>query len=266
MNRKGGIEVASHIPGEWHRLEPKLVERIKKHFQRGKFSLGVRFNFHDSSCGVYWNPEAVGQAVKQLRGLAEAQGVELELNGEVLLNLVKMIDTSSALPDALEVEDMVITALDTSIEQLKQMRETEGAALKQDVMDRLIVLEQLNQEVKAESANTVQNHQETLMCRLKKLNLELDMDDERFLREITFFVDRCDISEELTRIDSHLKQFYEMLEQPGAVGRKLDFLCQELHREINTIGSKANNIEITRRVIDLKNELERIREQIQNLE
>ena len=111
VNRKGGIEVASHIPGEWHRLEPKLVERIKKHFQRGKFSLGVRFNFHDSSCGVYWNPEAVGQAVKQLRGLAEAQGVELELNGEVLLNLVKMIDTSSALPDALEVEDMVITAL-----------------------------------------------------------------------------------------------------------------------------------------------------------
>jgi uncharacterized protein (TIGR00255 family) len=112
----------------------------------------------------------------------------------------------------------------------------------------------------------VPHYRDLLLQRLQKAGLELDLDDERVLKEIAIFADRCDITEELTRLDSHFEQFAQTLRHPGAVGRKLDFLCQEINREINTIGSKANNIDITKYVIECKNELERIREQVQNIE
>ena len=104
------------------------------------------------------------------------------------------------------------------------------------------------------------------MQRLAQTDLPLDLSDERVLKEIAIFADKCDISEEVTRLESHFQQFRECLEQAGPVGRKLEFIIQEVNREFNTIGSKANNIEISRLVIEAKNEIERIREQIQNIE
>ena len=146
------------------------------------------------------------------------------------------------------------------------MREKEGAALQADLTLRITELDSIRAGIAGHAEGTTGNYRDALLERLGQLGLELDTSDERVLKEVALFADRCDISEEITRLSSHFEQFNELLSSQEAVGRKMDFLCQEIHREFNTIGSKANHIEITRAVIDGKNELERVREQVQNIE
>ena len=127
-------------------------------------------------------------------------------------------------------------------------------------------MDTLCQTIEQQAAQAVGNYSKTLLERLKQLYLEIDLNDERVLKEIALFADRSDISEEITRLKSHFEQFREFLKSDAACGRKMDFLCQEINREFNTTGSKSTQIEITRAVIEGKNALERIREQVQNIE
>ena len=135
-----------------------------------------------------------------------------------------------------------------------------------DLSERIGTLETLSAQIEAHSKNAVPRYRDALFERLKQINLDLDLNDERVLKEIALFADRCDVSEEITRLKSHFEQFHAFLKSNEASGRKMDFLCQEIHRELNTTGSKSSQIEITRAVIEGKNELERIREQVQNVE
>jgi len=150
--------------------------------------------------------------------------------------------------------------------QLVAMRQAEGKALKEDLEQRLENIGVALQAIRSGMGDTVPRYRELLLQRLSQASLEIDLSDERVLKEIALFADKCDISEETTRLDSHLVQFRECLQEGSPVGRKLEFILQEVNREFNTIGSKANNIEISRHVIEAKNEIERIREQIQNIE
>ena len=146
------------------------------------------------------------------------------------------------------------------------MRAREGAAILDDLKARCGLLQLILDGIRTEAAKVVPNYREMLLQRLKQAGLEIDLDDERVLKEIAIFSERCDISEEITRLGSHLDQLAKELDSESSVGRKLDFLLQEIQREFNTIGSKANSIEISKKVIEAKDEVARLREQALNVE
>jgi uncharacterized protein (TIGR00255 family) len=146
------------------------------------------------------------------------------------------------------------------------MRSTEGKALEKDLRERLTLLDGLVKSITALAPSVVTAYREKLFQRMEEAGLEDLASDERMVKEVALFADRCDISEEITRLKSHLAQTRKLIRSTEPVGRTLDFLCQELFREINTTGSKANEVEITRHVVTFKTELERIREQVQNIE
>jgi uncharacterized protein (TIGR00255 family) len=160
----------------------------------------------------------------------------------------------------------VETALNKALGQLVKMREKEGRFLAEDLTRRLETIAAGAAQVRRLAPETSKRYREQLRARVKEAGLEVPLDDERLVKEVIFFADRCDITEELTRLESHLQQFRDCLKSTEPVGRTLDFLSQEMNRELNTIGSKANAVEISQIVVTLKAELEKIREQIQNIE
>jgi uncharacterized protein (TIGR00255 family) len=146
------------------------------------------------------------------------------------------------------------------------MRAKEGESLLVDFIKRTELLHRLVEAISARAPKVPANYREQLMRRLREAGLEINLEDERVLREIALFADRCDVMEEITRLRSHFEQFAALLKSDGEIGRKAEFILQEIGREVNTIGSKANDLMIARAVIELKNELERVREQIANVE
>jgi len=157
-------------------------------------------------------------------------------------------------------------ALEEALAQVLETRAAEGSDLAKDLSTRLDILEQLKNTIAELAPARPQHYRETLFKRLRDAGLDLNLDDERVIREIGLFADRCDISEETTRLDSHIRRFREYLEGSEPAGRPLDFLCQEIHREFNTIGSKASDADIAQNVVAAKTELEKSREQVQNIE
>jgi uncharacterized protein (TIGR00255 family) len=161
---------------------------------------------------------------------------------------------------------VVQRALATALTELIKMREREGKHLAKDLIHRLKVLRKEIKEIRALYPEVVKKFRNALLERIEKAGLNLPVEDERLLKEVTFFADRSDISEELTRLESHLAQFAHHLRKNEPVGRTLEFITQEIFRELNTLGAKSNDAGISQHVVACKSELEKIREQIQNLE
>jgi uncharacterized protein (TIGR00255 family) len=183
--------------------------------------------------------------------------------------LFNIAQASRAERAALEPEKslaLIRAALEPALVEFSAAREREGAALAKDFARRGANLASLVERMASRTAAATQNHRENLLARLRQAGLDLDLNDERVLKEIALFADRIDVSEEITRLRSHLEHFMQLLDAAEPVGRKLEFLLQEIGREVHTVGSKANDIEAARLVIECKNELERIREQAQNVE
>lgn len=265
VNRKS-LDIYTSLPRDWQAMEKSIADVSRTYLKRGKVNVAVQVKELNNTAGLSWDDEVVGSTIKGLKELSDKQGVPFEPDANFLLRVITLVGGSNDLPSWEDSWPTVEKALKEALEQISVMRKEEGAALYKDIEMRLKQLQSWEAEIIEQSKDTVPNYRELLFQRLQKANLELDLDDERVLKEISLFADRCDIAEELTRLDSHFEQFFKTIKEEAAVGRKLDFLCQEINREVNTVGSKANNIEITRRVIDCKNELERIREQVQNIE
>lgn len=265
VNRKS-LEVAVSLPREWQAMERALSELVRSKTLRGKVSVYVNVTKTASAAGLDWDDEQLLATVNRLRAFAEKNGLSTDIAPDTLVRLISSLDTGADMPDAASATPLVTEALTQALDGFCAMRAEEGVALKKDVAERIGVLADRVGRMRALSTETVPRYRELLMQRLQKAGLELDLDDERVLKEIALFADRSDISEELTRLDSHLEQFRATLDEDGAIGRKMDFLCQEINREFNTCGSKANHLDLTRHVLECKNELERIREQAQNVE
>lgn len=265
VNRKG-LEVSAALPREWQGMERVLCDEVRKSVSRGKISIALRLEKLGNQVGLTWDDSEVKSSVECLGKLAKELNIAFNPDADALLRLIGLLDTSGKLPDWEDALPTVKMALLSALDQFVIMRGKEGATLAEDMLGRIAHLREWAGGISSVSVNTVSHYREQLLERLQKAGLELDLNDERVLKEIAIFADRCDIVEELTRLESHFTQFQETLALKEPVGRKLDFLCQELFREINTVGSKANNIEVTRYVIEMKNELERIREQVQNVE
>ena len=265
VNRKA-IDANVLMPREWQLLEGSLLSILKEHIQRGRVVVNIQAQFSSEAGSGDFDTKGVSEIFSQLKKLSNDLDVPFESTPDLLLQLALYAKKNQVLPDAEDVKERVCDAFTEAVKALVAMRESEGAKLKEDLQDRLGLLGASVKEVERYSGDSVSNYRELLFQRLRQADLELDLDDERVLKEISLFADRSDISEEITRLGSHMDQLAEFLDASGPVGRKIDFLLQEMNREINTIGSKSNDIRISRHVIDFKNELERLREQIANIE
>ena len=266
VNRKT-LDIQISAPREWSGYEAICSEWINDAFQRGRVNVQIKVeSAQDSSDSLVMNTDAMAESLNNLKAFAEVHGFDFTPDSSLILDLARSVKDRSSLPDWKELKDALQEAFRAALADINAMRLHEGAALAKDLKERITELETFRKQIEKNAAGSTQRYRDALLERLKQLELELDVSDERVLKEIAIYADRSDISEETTRLSSHFEQFLGFLNADEATGRKMDFLCQEIHREFNTTGSKSNDIEITRLVIEGKNALERIREQVQNIE
>ena len=266
VNRKT-LDIQISAPREWSGYEAICNEWINDAFQRGRINVQIKVeSAQDSSDSLTINTDAMAESLNNLKAFAEAQGFDFTPDSSLILDLARSVKDRSSLPDWKELKDALQEAFRVALADINAMRMQEGAAMARDLKKRIAQLEVFRLQIEKNASGSTHRYRNALLERLKQLELELDVSDERVLKELAIYADRSDISEETTRLSSHFEQFLEFLSANEATGRKMDFLCQEIHREFNTTGSKTNDIEITRLVIEGKNALERIREQVQNIE
>jgi uncharacterized protein (TIGR00255 family) len=266
VNQKN-LQVCCYAPEEWASLETLSAPWIRARLVRGKVT--VRVTFADVAAKpttTAWDDEAVLNTLADLRGLAARSGVPFEPDARLLLQLAESKRTGRApLPTLETCEVAVAQGFAAALNQLVAMREAEGRSLVTDLSARLQKISTLVADMEVGEREAPKRHRAALLKRLQEAGLILDPSDERVLKELALFADRCDITEEVVRLKSHILQFANELKVEKS-GRKLDFLVQELLREVNTVGSKAAEIPTTQAVLEAKTEIERIREQVQNLE
>ena len=266
VNRKT-LDIQINAPREWSGHEAIFSEWIGGAFQRGRVNVQIKVELaKDSSDSLAMNTEAMALTLNDLKAFAQAQGFDFTPDSSFMLDLARSVKDKSSLPSWKELKESLQEAFNAALADISAMRLQEGAALAEDLRGRIAELEVFRKQIEKNASGSTQRYRNALLERLKQLDLELDISDERVLKELAIYADRSDISEETTRLSSHFDQFLGFLSADEATGRKMDFLCQEIHREFNTTGSKSNDIEITRLVIEGKNALERIREQVQNIE
>jgi uncharacterized protein (TIGR00255 family) len=265
VNRKT-LDLAIKLPGEWDALEAALGERVRKIAHRGRVSVVVELTGARGGNGVAWDEAEIGAALDRLAALAVARGMAFAPTPELLWSVANSLRRMAELPAADEAAPVVADTLEEALRGFAAMRAQEGEALLVDLLTRLNTLRAHVVAIAVRAPQVATGYRDVLLTRLRQAGLELDLNDERVLKEIALFADRCDVTEELTRLRSHFEQFGTLLKSAGEIGRKAEFILQEVGREVNTIGSKANDLAISRAVIELKNELERVREQIANVE
>ena len=265
LNRRN-LEVVVTLPKDWQSLEKPLVDEVRSVLKRGRVAISVQAQDLAETPDVRIDEASLSASLKTLRAFAAREGINFDPGPELIFQIAWQHRVGRALPDAEASRDSLLASCRKALEELVSMRRSEGAVLALDLQERIGNTLKCIEEIRTHSKGTVERHRNQLLHRLRQSELDLDLEDDRVLREIALFADRCDISEELTRLESHIEQFRSCIREEGSIGRKLEFLLQEIGRELNTTGSKANNLEISRRVVDAKSELERIREQVQNIE
>lgn len=265
VNRKT-LDLVISLPNGWETLEAPVAEKVRDAAARGRISVDIELTGARGASEVTWDETEVNAALDRLAELAANRGTQFVVTPELLWSVANAQRKPAELPNA---ETASATTLETLAEALRAfvaMRAQEGKALLADFLARLNVLRTHVDAIAARAPQVAPNYRELLLQRLRQAELQLDVGDERVLREIALFADRCDVTEELTRLRSHLDQLGTLLKSDAEIGRKSEFILQEIGREVNTIGSKANDLTISKAVIELKNELERVREQIANVE
>lgn len=266
VNRKQA-EVVVQAPRELSELDARIRKSVLAVVSRGRIQVAINLDRSESSAAVIKVDAALAQAFADaFVALGKSIGHDLIPTAADYLRQPGIISLGSDEIDAEIAWAAIEPALADALTQLAAMRETEGSHLKTDFIARLDTLIAFAGKIAAEAPGRPVRQRELLTKRLRDAGLDLDLADERLAKELALFADRCDVSEELTRLDSHFAKFREYLDAAEPPGRALDFLCQELFREFNTIGSKANDASIAQTIVEAKTELEKIREQVQNVE
>jgi uncharacterized protein (TIGR00255 family) len=267
VNRRQ-TEISVNLPRELETLEAPIRDAINARIARGRVTARISIHAAEGmSARMHLNLPLAKAYATELNRLAK----QLKLPGTVTLDQIVrapgVFQTDAELVEAEGIWPWVEKGLRQALDALVKMREREGAHLAEDLAARVGVLRKCAVRIQKQAPQTAENYRRQLQERIRSAGLEnIAPDDERLLKEIVLFADRADISEELTRLQSHFHQFEDCRRSKEPVGRTLDFLAQEMNREINTIGSKANDALISREVVTLKAELEKFREQAQNVE
>lgn len=266
VNRKQA-EVVVQAPRELNELDARIRQATLAVVSRGRIQISISLeNTAGSTASFRIDPDLALSFSNAFTELSKTVGYPVQPTASDFLRQPGVIASGGMEIDAEDAWKAIEPALADALTQLAAMRRTEGAHLKQDFLSRLATLKAFATKIEEAAPSRPLRQRELLTKRLRDSGLELDPADERVAKEIALFADRCDVSEEITRLDSHFAKFHQYLEAPEPPGRALDFLCQELFREFNTIGSKANDAVIAQTIVEAKTELEKIREQVQNVE
>ncbi len=260
-------EISLKMPSQLHIFEQPLKEKVQKNVKRGKISLTVDLDHHTSEEEpVHIRKEALMTRIKTLEKIREAAGINDPVRLEHLLVFEDLFELTEDDPDLLrEQQEAVESAVMKAVGELLDMRRREGRMLQIDLEERMELLAGYCVDVREGEKERIQDARKRMTERLAQLLEDNRVDDERIEQEIAILADRLDISEELVRMDAHISYFAECLRDAELQGKKLNFILQEMHREVNTIGSKANSSAISRTVVGMKEIIENIREQIQNI-
>jgi uncharacterized protein (TIGR00255 family) len=266
VNRKQS-DIVVNLPRDLAELEPRVRQTINESISRGRTNVVI--SYHDGS-GITRKLALDTELARSYHEAMRALQRELNAPGEITIGAILQAPGVLRVPEeALKADEAwpaVERALRGALAELIKMREREGKHLAKDLIHRLKAMRKQLKEIRALHPDVVKKYRAALLDRIQKAGLPIAGDDERLVKEISFFADRSDISEELTRVESHLAQFAHHLRRNEPVGRTLEFITQEIFRELNTLGAKANDAAISHHVVAGKAELEKIREQIQNLE
>ena len=247
-------------------MEDKIRKQIANKITRGKVEVSVSFfDFSNKSKNVVLNKEIAKEYIKQLREIADENNLSENISVVEIAKLPDILNSIDSDNDE-EIINETLQCLNMALDSLIDMRKTEGENIKQDLLARIERVRNLVDRITANSKGIVEEYVSKLEKRVKEILKNDVVDENRIAQEAVIYADKTSIEEELTRLNSHIVQFNELVNRDGPVGKKLDFMIQEMNRETNTIGSKAGSGEITKAVIDLKVELEDIREQVQNIE
>ena len=260
------LDISVKMPRQLSYLEDTIKKEISYKVKRGKIDIFITFN-NNSLEGrtIKINTELAHAYIEELKILAEKEKI---LSGIQVTEISKYPDVLNIQneQDDDKIKEEVIEVLNDAIENFISMRQTEGSKISEDLLKRLDYIEIKVNEISKLSTGLIEEYVVKLEARIKEIIKDQEIDKQRLAQEVVIYADKCSVEEEITRLNSHILQFKNLLNSDEAVGKKLDFIVQEMNRETNTIGSKANNLDITNRVIDLKTEIENIREQIQNIE
>lgn len=262
------LKVVTHLPEKLETLAPDLEEALRKHLDRGTVHLDVHLRQAVGKDTPLINEQVLGLYYQQLRDAMRKLGMKAEPSWEALLALPGVLDSSEAGTHAEALAERVFAVVDEAAKQLCAMRRREGERTGKEITRLLGNIEKSVKQVRKLAPQVPAAHQERMLARLNGLLApgQTPLGTAELARELAMYADRCDISEEMQRLESHLAEFRTLMRATGEAGRKLDFLSQELLRETNTIGSKANDAEIANLVIAMKCEIEKIKEQVQNIE
>lgn len=260
-------EYSSRIPRTYNYIDEKLKALIKQNVSRGKIDINVTINnIEGKDTEIAINKSSAEGYVNALRSVAEELGIKDDITLSKLIKLPDIFNVQKTPDDEEQLWHHVSEVANEAIEKFVKMRETEGEKLRNDILEKNALIFGMVQKIEELSPQTVENYRNRLYQKLKEILDGKEVDQQRIITEAAVFAEKIAVDEETVRLRSHISQLTDLLDSCDAIGRKLDFIVQEMNREINTIGSKAQDLNITRLVVDMKAELEKIREQIQNIE
>ena len=260
-------DISIKLPRSITFVEEAVKKLISNSINRGKVEVFITFNNNsDKGKNISLNKELAKIYINEMKKLAEEANVNSNIE---IIDVVKMPDVlniSTCEEDEKTIENEVLTCAKQALENFIHMREIEGEKIKEDLKERISLIQEKIVQINSISAGLVSEYIVKLEKRINELLKPNVVDETRLAQEVVIYSDKCSVEEEITRLKSHISQFLNLLESDVASGKKIDFLIQEMNRETNTIGSKANNLTITNYVVDIKTEIENVREQIQNIE
>ncbi len=262
------MDISIRLPKMFTYLEENIRGLIKSYLKRGRIEVYIAYkNVGGSDVKVVVDMPLAKEYLNSLLEIERDLSVQSDITTSLIVSFPDVIKIEEKEENEDEVWQCLHNALNDALIKLVRMRKEEGNKLKVDMLKRLNIIDDFLVQIKDRSPIIVQEYRQKLTDRIKEiLNEQFDLDDNRIATEVALFADKSNITEEIVRLHSHIEQFTKILEEDDAVGRKLDFLLQEMNREINTIGSKANDLVIANLVINIKSELEKMREQVQNIE
>jgi uncharacterized protein (TIGR00255 family) len=260
------LDIACRLPRPWAPLEPEVKAAVGRHVRRGRVEVSVRAAGGSEGAAYRVDAEQAARYVDAVRHLERLTGPTGSLNLAAILALPGVVVSDDASEDADAVHDRLLAALEEALEAAAAMRRDEGAALEKAIRGHLDVIREAVGRLEARRPDAVAEAAGRVKARIEALAAEAPVDPARLAQEVALLAERSDVTEELARLGSHLDQFTRALDAPEAVGRTLDFLLVEMNREVNTAGAKCQDAAMAADVVALKGEIEKVREQVQNVE
>lgn len=265
VNNKN-LDLSVKSPRVFASLEDAVRKAVSAKISRGHVDLYVNFtDLREKDCGCELNTGAVKNYIDMAKTLKSVYGIDNDLTSSSVLRLPDVLKEKNEIADYSFLEKPLVDTVNLALDRLNEMRKTEGEKLSADMLGRVDTVEELLNVVKTRAPFVATDYAEKLKKRIAEALNDVKYDEARLLNEVAFFTDKSNIDEEMTRLSSHISQFRELAKEKTP-GKKLDFLMQEFNRETNTICSKANDITVTQTALSMKNEIEKIREQVQNIE